>query len=317
MSTDDEATRQRQSVRLRAAWMYHVEGLTQSEIALRLGIGRVTVVRLLAEARVRNEVRVSIVGPIGECFRLGNELEKKFNIHEVTVVPSSGADCDYSSVIGAALGDYVTNLVRPSMSIGVGWGRTLHKSLSTIVERAIPDFRVISLLGGITKAREVNPSEFAWQFANLFRAESYLLTSPAFVDSYETKRTLIDRCGLNEVFHEATKLDACLVSVASMESTSTSFQYNLLSDNDRKSLISSGAVGDVLCNFFNEQGQIIDHSINKRVMSIPIETILNIPVRVLASGGADKVLALRGAIRLLNPTVLITDESTARRLLAI
>lgn len=317
MSTDDESRTNRQSIRLRAAWMYHVEGLTQNEIGIRLGLGRVTVVRLLAEARVRNEVKVSIVGPIGDCFWLGNELEKKFKIREVTVVPSSGVDLGSSSVIGAALGEYVTNLVRPSMTIGVGWGRTLHKSLSAIVERPIPDFRVISLLGGITKARDVNPSEFAWQFANIFRAESYLLTAPAFVDSYETKRTLIDQCGLNEVFNEATKLDACLLSVASMGSTSTSFQYNLLSDDDRKSLMASGAVGDVLCNFFNEQGHIIDHAVNKRVMSIPIETILNIPVRVLASGGEDKVLALLGAIRLLNPTVFITDELTARRLLAI
>ena len=60
MSTDDESRTNRQSIRLRAAWMYHVEGLTQSEIGIRLGLGRVTVVRLLAEARVRNEVKVSI-----------------------------------------------------------------------------------------------------------------------------------------------------------------------------------------------------------------------------------------------------------------
>ena len=31
--------------RMRIAWMYYVEGLTQNEIAERLGIGRVTVVR--------------------------------------------------------------------------------------------------------------------------------------------------------------------------------------------------------------------------------------------------------------------------------
>ena len=36
--------------RMRIAWMYYVEGLTQSEIADRLGIGRVTVVRNINEA---------------------------------------------------------------------------------------------------------------------------------------------------------------------------------------------------------------------------------------------------------------------------
>ena len=317
LTAGEDATLSRQNLRLRAAWMYHVEGLTQNDIAIRLGLGRVTVVRLLAEAKQRNEVRISIVGPLAECFKLGNELEKKFKISEVIVVPSSGMDHDPSTVIGAALGDFVSKLVRPGMSIGVGWGRTLHKSLSTILERPVPDLRVISLLGGITKARDVNPAEFAWQFANLFQAESYLLTAPAFADSYETKTALIERCGLSEVFHEASKLDACLLSVASMEMTSTSFQYNLLSSNDQKSLVDAGAVGDVLCNFFNENGRLVDHVVNRRVMSVPIQTISKIPIRVLASGGPEKDRALIGGIKLLKPTVFITDEFTAKRLLLI
>ena len=36
--------------RMRIAWMYYVEGLTQNEIAEKLGIGRVTVVRNINEA---------------------------------------------------------------------------------------------------------------------------------------------------------------------------------------------------------------------------------------------------------------------------
>ena len=36
--------------RLRIAWMYYVEGLTQNEIAGKLGIDRVTVVRDINEA---------------------------------------------------------------------------------------------------------------------------------------------------------------------------------------------------------------------------------------------------------------------------
>ena len=42
--------------RIRIAWMYYVEGLTQNEIADQLGIGRVTVVRNINEALKRREV---------------------------------------------------------------------------------------------------------------------------------------------------------------------------------------------------------------------------------------------------------------------
>jgi DNA-binding transcriptional regulator LsrR (DeoR family) len=38
------------------------------------------------------------------------------------------------------------------------------------------------------------------------------------------------------------------------------------------------------------------------------------PIRVLAAGGLQKVAAIEGAIRLLRPTALVTDEITARSL---
>ena len=46
-------------LRIRAAWMYFVEQMTQNEIADVLGVGRVTIVRMLADARSRNEVSSS------------------------------------------------------------------------------------------------------------------------------------------------------------------------------------------------------------------------------------------------------------------
>ena len=46
------------SLRLRAAWAYHAYGLTHTEVAEQLGVGRSTVIRLLDEARHRGEVKI-------------------------------------------------------------------------------------------------------------------------------------------------------------------------------------------------------------------------------------------------------------------
>lgn len=51
-------------------------------------------------------------------------------------------------------------------------------------------------------------------------------------------------------------------------------------------------------------------------MSVPVETIRSIPRRVLTSGGAEKTIALLGAMKLIRPTVFVTDERTAAELLA-
>ena len=47
-------------LRQRAAWMYFVEEMTQSAIAEALGVGRVTVVRMLADAKALGEVRIAL-----------------------------------------------------------------------------------------------------------------------------------------------------------------------------------------------------------------------------------------------------------------
>lgn len=60
------------------------------------------------------------------------------------------------------------------------------------------------------------------------------------------------------------------------------------------------------------RGKFVDHPINERVMSILLDIIRQTPICVLAVGGASKVPAISGALKLLPPTVLITDEFSAR-----
>jgi DNA-binding transcriptional regulator LsrR (DeoR family) len=304
-------------MRLRAAWMYFIEEMTQNEIAQQLGVGRVTVVRLLSDARERHEVKFSIESGLSECVRLERELEKRFGLTEAIVVPMIGPDADPSKSIGAATGLYMSNFVRAGMKIGVGWGRTLHESLRYIHESPLADMSVVSLLGGITRVKRSNPSEFAWRFSSLFQAECYLLPAPAIVDTPQTRQSLIERCGLGEGFERAKSLDAVLISVGNLEPTGTAYRDGFVSDALRRSMIQNGAVGEVLFHYFDAQGQLIDHPIHDCVMAIPSSTLQLVSQRIIASGGLDKAAALLGALRLVKPTVLVTDEAAASRILQL
>lgn len=307
--------RRSQRLRLRAAWMYHVEEMTQNAIAEALGVGRVTVVRLLADARILNEVRISVSRDIAELTGLERAMERAFDIGEVMVAPLSGPDADPTMPIGAATGQFISEALRPGMKIGVGWGKTLISTLPYISERHVPGLSVVSLLGGIAKAWRYNPTDFAWQFSRLLQADCFLIPAPAIVNSPETKRALIEQCGLGEIFDLGRSLDMALLSVGGMTADTTSFRFGYFSEQDRQSLLEAGAVGDFLYNFFDIDGRIVDHPINRRVISMPTEWIAATPRRVLLSGGPAKVEAMLGAIRLVRPTVLITDETTAREAL--
>lgn len=302
-------------LRARAVWLYFVEGRTQSEVAKLLGLNRVAVVRLLADARRRNEVRITVSAPLAELVKVERELEQRFAINHVIAAPVSDPTSDPVKVIAAAAGAFINSKMQSGMSVGVGWGQTLYNTLPFIAGRTLENFRVVSLLGGISAARRFNPAEFAWQFAQLFQGDGYLIPAPALVDSAETKHALLERCGLAEIFQMADHLDMVLVSVGGISTITTSYRLGHLSEPERRSLIGAGAVGDLLYNFIDVHGQLVDNQVNGRAISVDLTQLRKTPERVLVSGGPEKVHALLGAINVLEPTVLITDEVTARALL--
>ena len=308
------APKRSERLRQRAAWMYFVEEMTQSAIADALGVGRVTVVRMLAEAKALGEVRIALSRGDAELGALEAALCKQHGLSEAIVAPLSSASADPTAPIGAALGDHVSALLRNDMKIGLGWGRTLNRSLEYLRERSLRGLNVVSLVGGVTHFVHDNPAEFPSAFARAFNADCYLIPSPALVDSPATKAALIERCGLRSVYDFAETLDAVVVSVGSLGSEAAIARFALIGDADRKTLRECGGVGEMLCNVFDHEGRILDHPLNQRVMSVPLEAVRAAPVRVLAAGGAHKLAAIAGAIRLLKPTTLVTDVATAGRL---
>ncbi len=294
--------------------MYFVEEMTQSAIADALGVGRVTVVRMLAEAKALGEVRIALARGSAELGGLEAMLCKAHGLEEAMVAPLSAPAADPTGPVGAALGDYVSLILRNDMRIGLGWGRTLNRSLEYLRERSFRGLTVVSLVGGVTHFAQHNPTEFPSAFARAFNADCYLLPAPALVDSPKTKAALIERCGLGAVYAFAGALDAVVVSVGSLGGEATIARFELIGEDERRLMREFGGVGELLCNVFDRDGRIIDHPLNQRVMSVPMEAVRAAPIRVLAAGGPGKVEAIEGAIKLLRPTALVTDETTARTL---
>jgi deoxyribonucleoside regulator len=72
----------------------------------------------------------------------------------------------------------------------------------------------------------------------------------------------------------------------------------------------------VLYNFIDVLGNLVDHDVNERVISVNLANLRRANERILISGGIDKKNAVKAAVATLRPTTLITDEQTARYLVA-
>lgn len=304
-----------QALRIRAAWIYYIEGRTQNEVATILGLSRVAITRLLSEARRRGEVTIHIPHPLTELIERQRLLETRYGLTEAIIAPLSNPQTDPTPVIAAAAGRYITSLMDHNMTIGVGWGRTLHATLPHIRSRSLNNVRVVSLLGGIAQARRFNPAEFAWAFAEQFDAEGFLISAPALVDSPQTKHALLEHCGLDQILEMASASDVALFSTGGISTITTSYRFGHVSEAERLSLQHRGAVGDVLYNFIDQHGQLVDHEVNQRAVALSLERLARIPKRVLISGGPEKLAAIRGVLTSIKPTTFITDEQTATALL--
>src|SRR5208283_703457 len=93
-SFDSRGPKRSERLRQRAAWMYFVEEMTQSAIADALGVGRVTVVRMLAEAKALGEVRIALSRGDAELGGLEAALCTSYGLEEALVAPLSSPAAD-------------------------------------------------------------------------------------------------------------------------------------------------------------------------------------------------------------------------------
>ncbi|WJR65461.1 sugar-binding transcriptional regulator [Neorhizobium sp. CSC1952] len=307
------------SLRLRAAWLYYNQGLTQKDVAERLGISRSTVIRLLDEAMKRSEVQIWISEGIDTCVELATRLERAYGLDEAVVVPAPRDDgaAAMAGAVGLALGQFLSEVVQDDMTIGVGWGRTMTASLSSFRPPRRENCKVVSLLGGIVAVHQTNPIDYTWRFAGQLGAECYMFLAPLLVDSVTTKRALIEQCGLKTIYDLAENLDLAVVSCGDIGPHSTSLSEGFISKAELDRLIAAGCVCDTMFNFLDEEGRSVDHKLNERVMSVDLDTLRQAKHIVLSSGGAHRAVAIRATIRRIGCNTLITDETAAKELLRL
>ncbi len=301
--------------KVRAAWLYYVEGLTQEQIAEALGLSRVKVVRMLAAARSEGLVKIRIDARSARQAGLERGLVTRFGLEEAVVVPAARDAASVSSLVGYAAGLWLSDKMSDGVSLAVGWGQTLSQALRGIPPRQIESMSVVSLLGGLTHSRSINPSAVARRVADLFGADCFQLTAPVFVSNGELRDALWREPALRELRQRARNADIALVSVGDVVAGSTLFREGLLPQSDLASLKKAGAVGDLVCHFIDAAGELVDHPVNRRVMAVSPADLKDIRLVAIAAGGADKELAIRAALRASDAKVLITDESAAEALL--
>ncbi|MGF6240742.1 MULTISPECIES: sugar-binding transcriptional regulator [Paraburkholderia] len=302
-----------EELQARVAWHYYIGNLTQQEIAQLIGSNRVRVNRLLAASRESGMVQITINSRLTPCVALEETLVKRFGLEAAVVVPS-GADTDANmAAIGIGAANYLAGQIETGQTIGLGWGRTIRAVLRALPQRSYGSLSAVSLQGGLSHCPSINTFDIVSDFANLCQADGFLFPAPIYVSSQAVRDVLLQEDAVRETYERARQSDLVLLTCGDL-TESLVVTYGINDPEQVKALQKAGAVGDMLGHFMDADGEAIDHPLNRRTVAISLEDLRTIQRVILVSGGAKKFAVTRAALRGRYPSVLVTDEDTARRL---
>jgi len=133
------------------------------------------------------------------------------------------------------------------------------------------------------------------------------------VDSPGIQRAMFKDGSFRAALQAAANSELALVGVGNLDDSAPLIRYGHLSAEDRKSLLQSGAVGDVSARFFDIYGRPVA-DLDDRLIAIDREELARIPTVVAVAVGPEKYAAILGALRTGYVDVLVTDETTANEL---
>jgi DNA-binding transcriptional regulator LsrR (DeoR family) len=301
----------------KVARFYYIENLIQEEIADKLNISRTKVSRYLDKARKQNIVEIKINAPSEEDFsELEYKMEKKYMLKECTIVPTSENNQDILREMGIALGSLFERILNDGDYIGIGWGSTLKYVADYLnVDKKI-DVKVVPMIGGLGKVGTgFHTNSVAKIIAEKLGGISYVINSPAVLDSKEFKKIIEKDSNSREILEMSKMLKVAVVGMGTMSADSTLIKSGSFTIEEFDYLSNLGIVGDVNLIFINRSGEFIDNEIAERILTLPLEKIKKIR-NVIGIGFGDKKLnVILGALRGKLINILISDQNTVLNIL--
>jgi DNA-binding transcriptional regulator LsrR (DeoR family) len=185
--------------------------------------------------------------------------------------------------------------------------------------KPLENVRVIQALGGLGNPNtEIHASDLTKRMARIFGAEPVLLPAPGVVKTFAAHQALLEDYYVDQALSAARNATIAVMSLGVPRQDSVLMKEGqIVSWPELTQLQEQGAVGDINLRYFDGQGRAIPSDLDRRTISLTLEEIRRIGRVIVIAGGRRKFEAIAAALHGRIPDVLITDSTTARRLLKI
>lgn len=312
-----EASEDTEAFVTEVCWHYFVNEMTQAEVAKAMDVTRLRVNQAIQRARASGIVKVQIESPFITRLEQQEALRTALGLDRAVIAPTDPSNYDYHRPVGAALAALMSERLRAAnwRLLGVSWGLTLDAAIRRMHAQSHPDLEVVSILGGTAQGATFNSFAIASGFAGALGATYSILTAPIYLSEGIDRDLFLSQYALSEHFAKFADLDAVLLTCSNVSQKSFLVSHGLPKELTPEALIEAGAIGDVLGQFLDKDGNSISPDVDDRTVGMPLNLVRKVPEKIMAAAGPHKVEIIRAACRIGLVNTLVTDDVTAGLLL--
>lgn len=300
----------------RIARLHYEHGYTHQQIADTLGLSRVKVTRMLAEARRRGIVEIRIHSEETIFTSLEVALCERFGLKSAWIAPtieSRDAQLNALGVLGAAAAQAFIDM---PITVAVG----LSETVGQIAPHVHPDSPTGALFVAATGNRLgteewSQPGEAARSLADAFGGRWQQLPAPLVASNKESADLIKREPVVADALAMARRADVTLFGVGGLAPGAGIITDDPSSWLRLQQLAEAGAVGNIWAGFFDREGEPVESPLNERIIGLNLDELREIPTRIVVAGGTSKEAAIEGALAGGYANILVTDERNARHLL--
>ena len=202
-----------------AARLYYVDGLAQNEVARFVKVSQAKVSRLLATARERGIVRISVAEYEPRNHALEEQLCKQFGLEAVAVIKilEEATAEDARRAVGHFGAPFVAGLLPPKSVVAIAGGRTIRELVQLLPEDKTRHLVVVQAMGSIDST--IGPEdalELGRMLARRSGGHFQALTTPAFVPDRKTRDALLAMTQIRSVRTQLAQANVAIVGVGTL-----------------------------------------------------------------------------------------------------
>ncbi len=300
-----------------AARLYYVEGMGQNEVAKFVKVSQAKVSRLLALARERGIVRITVADYEPRERELEARLRVQLGLSAAIVIkaPDGLPPADLRKTIGLFASPAVESLIQPKDIIAIAGGRTIHTLVQNIPESKNKLPVVVQSMGSVdSTVSTFDAQEIGRMLSQRLGGSFVAMNTPAYVHEKKMRDALLDLEQVRVVNEHLNQANLAIVGVGTLDN-SVFIERGVLKNQDIADLKTAGAVGEVCGRFFDASGKECATSWRDRVMSVDLGQLARIPHVIGVVSGTDRSASILAASSGGFLKGLVIDEPGARALL--